>query len=129
MPPISGTLTWCKGLHERMKEPKLKIQELGPSITEREEYKDVLKLYNSITKAIKEYEQTKILQWEQEVEASSQEKLKQPLLTKDEMGILRVNFDPALTRLLREVRYFKLLNLPVPENAAQIFSQDDFYRK
>jgi len=21
MPPISGTLTWCKGLHERMKEP------------------------------------------------------------------------------------------------------------
>lgn len=112
-----------------MKEPKLKIQELGPSITEREEYKDVLKLYNSITKAIKEYEQTKILQWEQEVEASSQEKLKQPLLTKDEMGILRVNFDPALTRLLREVRYFKLLNLPVPENAAQIFSQDDFYRK
>ena len=30
------------------------------------------------------------------------------------MGILRVNFDPALTRLLREVRYFKLLDLPVP---------------
>jgi dynein heavy chain len=41
MPPISGTLTWCKGLHERMKEPLKNIQELGPSITEREEYKDV----------------------------------------------------------------------------------------
>jgi len=61
MPPISGTLTWCKGLHERMKEPLQKIQELGPSITEREEYKDVQKLYNSITKAINEYEQSKIL--------------------------------------------------------------------
>jgi len=61
MPPISGTLTWCKGLQERMKEPLQKIQELGPSITEREEYKDVQKLYNSITKAINEYEQSKIL--------------------------------------------------------------------
>jgi len=56
MPPISGTLTWCKGLHERMKEPLTKIMELGPSITEREEYKDVQKLFNSITKAINEYE-------------------------------------------------------------------------
>ncbi len=61
MPPISGTLTWCKGLHERMKEPLGKIQELGPSITEREEYKDVQKLFNSIAKAINEYEQNKIL--------------------------------------------------------------------
>jgi hypothetical protein len=41
MPPISGTLSWCKSLHERMKEPLSNIQELGPSITEREEYKDV----------------------------------------------------------------------------------------
>ena len=71
MPPISGTLPWCKGLHERMKEPLRNIQELGPSITEREEYKDVQKLFNSITKAIIEYEQSKILQWEKEVEASS----------------------------------------------------------
>ena len=71
MPPISGTLTWCKGLIERMKEPIVKIQELGPSITEREEYKDVQKLFNSILKAINEYEKFKILQWEKEVEASS----------------------------------------------------------
>lgn len=69
-----------------------------------------------------------MLQWEKEVEASSQEKLKQPLLTKDELGILRVNFDPALTRLLREVRYFKLLDLPVPLSAANIYDKDEFYR-
>lgn len=50
------------------------------------------------------------------------------MLTKDEMGILRVNFDPALTRLLREVRYFKLLNLSVPKSAASIYELDEFYR-
>ena len=63
------------------------------------------------------------------MEASSHEKLKQPLLTKDEMGILRVNFDPALTRLLREVRYFKLLKRAVPQTAEVIYEKDDFYRK
>ena len=38
---------------------------------------------------------------------SSEEKLKQSLLTKDENGIVKVNFDPSLIRLLREVKYFK----------------------
>ena len=45
------------------------------------------------------------------------------------MGILRVNFDPALTRLLREVRYFKLLKRAVPQTAEVIYEKDDFYRK
>jgi len=45
------------------------------------------------------------------------------------MGILRVNFDPALTRLLREVRYFKLLKRAVPQTAEDIYEKDQFYRK
>lgn len=75
------------------------------------------KLYSSISKAIAEYEHLKILNWEKEVSETSTEKLEQPLLNKDENGLLKVNFDPALVRLLREVRYFKLLNLSVPETA------------
>lgn len=38
-------------------------------------------------------------------------------------GVLRVNFDPALVRLLREVRYFLLLpDLPIdiPANATKV---------
>lgn len=38
-------------------------------------------------------------------------------------GVLRVNFDPALVRLLREVRYFLLLpDLPIeiPANALKV---------
>ena len=128
MPPIAGALTWCRGLQERIKEPIEKLSSLGQVIIEREEYKDVQKLYASITKSINEYEQSKILSWEKEVEASSQEKLKQSLLTKNEQGMLKVNFDPALIRLLREVKYFNLLGLSVPENAAEIFDKDETYR-
>jgi len=107
MPPISGALTWCAGLKKRMNEPLENLANLGPTIDEREEYKDVLKLNNSIAKAIHEYELGKILAWEKEVENSSLEKLKLPLLTKDENGLLRVNFDSALVRLLREVYYLQ----------------------
>lgn len=49
-------------------------------------------------------------------------------MNKDENGLLRVNFDPALVRLLREVRYFNLLNLKVPESAENIFNKVEIYR-
>lgn len=45
MPPISGALTWCKGLRDRIQEPIEKLAQLGQGITEREEYKDVQKLF------------------------------------------------------------------------------------
>jgi len=50
-------------------------------------------------------------------------------LTKDENGLLKVNFDPALTRLLREVKYFLLLELSVPETAMGIFAKAEMYRE
>ena len=37
--------------------------------------------------------------------------------------LLSVNFDPSLVRLLREVKYFKLANLEVPEAAASIYKK------
>jgi dynein heavy chain len=79
MPPIAGALTWCKGLKDRIKEPMDKLATLGQGITEREEYKDVNKLYQSINKTIEDYEETKILTWEKEVEESSAEKLQSTL--------------------------------------------------
>lgn len=128
MPPISGALTWCAGLKKRMNEPIDNLAGLGPTVSEREEYKDVIKLHSSITKAILEYEQGKILAWEKEVEASSLEKLKLPLLVKDENGLLKVNFDAALVRLLREVYYLKQLNHEIPAHAQEIFEKDPVFR-
>ena len=56
-------------------------------------------------------ESQKIEEWGRDIKASSQSKLKLPLLTRDTNRILNVNFDPDLVRLLREVRYFLLLGL------------------
>ncbi len=128
LPPIAGILIWCQSLLDRIKEPIEKLQVISPAILEREEFKDVNKLYQSILKNIKDYIDSKILSWEKEADASSQEKLQEFLLKRDEKALVRVNFDPALIRLLRETRYLLLLGQNVPQSAADIFAKDEMYR-
>ncbi len=41
---------------------------------------------------------------------------------------MRVNFDPVLVRLLREVKYLQLLDIAVPERAATLFKKVNVYR-
>ncbi len=93
------------------------------------------KLYQNILKIIKDYEESKIGLWEKEVDESTHEKLKHFLITYDESsenkenGLLKVNFDPILVRLLREVKYLKQLDRDVPETASKLFEKADIYRR
>jgi dynein heavy chain, axonemal len=43
-------------------------------------------------------------------------------------NLLVVNFDKMLDRLLREVKYLRLLNIPVPEKAKHLYDKVDIYR-
>jgi dynein heavy chain, axonemal len=45
-----------------------------------------------------------------------------------EEGFVRVNFDPILKALLREVKYLLLLDLTVPETAQALYEKVDVYR-
>ena len=64
--------------------------------------------------------------WAKEVDATGEEKLKLNLLAYDEKaeipGILRVNFDPKLVKLLRETKYFMLLDSSCPRPLARFTS-------
>lgn len=56
------------------------------------------------------YEAKRIQDWATEIDQTSQEKLRQPLLRRDkDVRRLFVNFDDALVRLLREVHYLLTL--------------------
>jgi dynein heavy chain len=46
-----------------------------------------------------------------------------------EVQMLETNFDPSLVRMLREVKYFLLLGLEVPNAALQIFMKAETYRR
>ena len=81
--------------------------------------------------SLKEYETSHIDNWCFEQENTGIEKLKQNLLRRSEgdSSFLRVNFDPALVCLLREVQYFQMLKVEVPDSAQQIFSRNETYRQ
>ena len=79
--------------------------------------------------SLEEYENQKIEEWGRDVEASSQAKLRLPLIVRSpDTHFLSVNFDPALVRLLREVKYFLLLGLAVPDSALHIYQQVETFR-
>jgi dynein heavy chain len=76
----------------------------------------VQKLYASLCKNRREYNDLKIKQWEQGVEEHTADQLNKFLLYREETplaeeGFVRVNFDPVLVRLLREVKYLLLLDI------------------
>ena len=131
MPPIAGAIYWTTGLEERIKEPMEKLSTLSQSIQDREEFKDIQKLYASICKNLKEFEEAKIKIWEQSVEEHTDENLNKTLLYTSEEGdeiLLVVNFDNMLVRLLREVKYLRLLDYDVPEKAQRLYDKVDTYR-
>jgi dynein heavy chain len=90
-------------------------------------------LYNSLCKSLKEFEEQKLIEWVNGVEEHTEEHLNKYLLVKEdcdyaEEGSIRVNFDPTLIRLLREVKYLQLIDIEVPERAAQLYSKVNQYR-
>lgn len=58
----------------------------------------------------------------------SKSKLSEVLLKRQEGALLRVNFHPKLTRLLREVKYMMLQGLSVPPAAKAVHERAEIYR-
>jgi len=134
--------------------PMAKVRELGPAVMEREEAKEVAKVFATIMASLDDFERARIEEWSADLEDTSEKKLLLPLLVRglrrgghdpadDDMSgaaagggqdpieqrLLSVNFDPALTRLLREVKYFLLLDLDVPQQALDIYQNAKTFRK
>ena len=132
-PPVAGALAWSHSLIERIQAPLAKLQALEqqqPHIWGRDESKDVLKACNALVSSLKDYEAQHAENWGRDVESSSQAKLRLPLLVRHpQTHHLSVNFDPALVRLLREVKYFRLLDLPVPDAALEVYQQVETFRR
>jgi dynein heavy chain, axonemal len=141
LPPIAGALTWSRGLLERAQLPIEKLKSLDRKILERDDAREVIKVYTALISYLADFENDKIKAWGSRIEDSSQAKLRNPLLMRSaenavaddgrpiEEALLNVNFDPLLVRLLREVKYFLLLNLDIPQSAMDVFKMYETFRR
>ena len=73
---------------------------------------------------IDEYGTESKSEWDIEAKEDTTKKQQNNILTKKQTGdhlLLNVNFDPGLLRLLKEVKYLKILNMEIPEEAKATF--------
>jgi dynein heavy chain len=128
LPPVAGALQWCRSLLVRTEEPIAKLREVI-SDTKGKDAQEAEDVFAAVTAKLKAYEAEKFALWNQEVRATSDSKLMQALLQREnETRLLSVNFDSALVRLLHEVKYLLLLDLKVDANALAIFEKAEQYR-
>lgn len=128
--PCSGAVAWVRSLKQRLAGPMERIDAMAEAGVENELVGEIRLMYGVLTRAMAEYEQGKIQKWYAEVARTSDDKLKLPLLVKDPSDpvLIRVNFDPALVRLLREVKYFMILEVEIPEQARKVYEKNEVYR-
>ena len=108
LPPIAGALKWVRMLMQRIREPMERLLQLDSTIIEKEGARDVLKSFGTTLDRLQQFELATMQQLNTLADGSSLQKLRQPLLKRNKRRLLTVNFDPALVRLLREVKYFQL---------------------
>lgn len=130
LPPVAGAIYWARSARNRISEPMPKLLLYNHALRETpDEFREVDAHYQRLLKMLEVYEHQRYADWEATSVEVAKEKLKMRLLRRQEKtGLLKVNFDPALTRLLREVRFFLIFDIEVPTQAREIFNKSATYR-
>lgn len=151
LPKMSGTLTWCRAMLSRIMWPMEKfqrlihdlridpgvpandendsIQEIRLSFSSEREIEQVMAKYESLSRAIQDFEKSVYNEWVTEIDTQSQEKLDDFLLKRLPDNGLAVNFDTVLSSCMQEVKYLKNFNIGVPFSANSVFEKRDRFRK
>lgn len=129
MPPVSGAISWIHELKDRIVKSMEKLKGLNHSAWNSEEANAIKSKYDVIFNDLDDYENRVFSKWSDTIIDESDVNLRKPLLVRDPSMLLRVNFDPKVVALLREVRYMDALSVKSPEVAATIYSKADVFRK
>merc|ERR1712066_473797 len=90
----------------------------------------VYKKYDKMLSLIAEFEEKVYSEWVSTVDQACSFNQDQPILIRNSENVLSVNFDRALTTVLREVRYLKYLKREdIPESASKLYQKNDFLRQ
>eukprot|EP01028_Stygiella_incarcerata_P003513 TRINITY_DN1708_c0_g1_i1.p1 TRINITY_DN1708_c0_g1~~TRINITY_DN1708_c0_g1_i1.p1 ORF type:complete len:4499 (-),score=1316.34 TRINITY_DN1708_c0_g1_i1:2775-16271(-) len=131
LPKIAGILSWCRALGDRVEWPIEKLREVNArlGLLETPNGESIVKKYDYVKAALRQYEENVFHEWSEKVQSVSLDKLDEHILVRLPTGLLKVNFDVALSSCIQEVRYFQMLSVTVPEIAEKIFSQREEYRQ
>ncbi|KAL4513647.1 hypothetical protein Ndes2526A_g04979 [Nannochloris sp. 'desiccata'] len=142
-PPCAGAVAWVRGLQERLTVPMARLRNLSQSILQSETGREMIRVYDSALRMLRSHEDGVMAAWCETSAGISDATMKQPVLrvlqtlvsppnTSDTLHLtqtstVQVNFNPALSQLLKEVRALTAmsgLSRPIPAAALAFFQQE-----
>ncbi|XP_018585062.2 dynein heavy chain 11, axonemal [Scleropages formosus] len=125
LPVVAGNLKWSQELRDRILTNRSNLHHLSHAPMGTNEAEQVLMKCEKILELLEQYDEDIYSSWTEGLEELCHTHLQQPLLIlNQESGLLEVNFNPALTSVLREVKYLGMLNYDnIPKAALNLFSK------
>ena len=121
-PPFAGSVAWVRGLVQRIKQPMEKLEGLSKLVMEADENIEIRSTAMTLAPAGRYSRAREAVDRRDGERRTKQAEPPAPGRRGEIPGLLRVNFDPMLVKLLREVKYFLLLN-PVPAAAMKTYQR------
>lgn len=129
-PPVAGQLKWAKELRLRISKPRDQLKLIDHPVMRSEQADIVFAKYDQMEQLITEFEERVYKEWVGSVDEACSFNLNQPILNRNDNNVISVNFDRALTTVLREVKYLKFLErTDIPESATKLYEQNDKLRQ
>ena len=130
-PPVAGQLEWARELRLRISRPRDQLKLIDHPIMQSEQADIVFRKYEQMEQLISDFEEKVYNAWVGSVDEACSFNMNQPILKRSDDGkdVISVNFNRALTTVLREVRYLKYLKRQdIPESASKLYEQNDKLR-
>ena len=92
-------------------------------IVDSEEGKNIILRYERLSKLLSDKEESLFSEWSKIVPKLVDKGLSRSLLTRDQVSVLNLNFDPDLLAILKEVNYLKQMShMDIPKIALEVYS-------
>nr|XP_043887070.1 dynein axonemal heavy chain 11 [Solea senegalensis] len=125
MPPVAGNLKWSQELRNRILTSRSNLCQLPHMPLGCAEADDVFQKCERVLEVLDQHDEDMFSKWTEGLEEICQTHLHEPLLSLDtDTGLYQINFSPALTSVLREVKYLGMLkNQNIPKAALHLYSK------
>ncbi len=142
-PPCAQAVTWVRGLQERLTVPMAWLRTVNQSILQSEPGREMMRVYDSVLRMLRSHEDRVMAAWCETSAGISDATMEQPVLRVAQtlvsspnnanplhltpVSMVHVNFDPALSLLLKEVRALTAMSglvRPIPTTALAFFQQE-----
>ena len=130
MPPVSGQLRFTQEIRDKIRSGMRNFKALNHPICASKGGEVVVEKYKEMIGLLMKYEEETYNHWTLSAEKKTLEGLNRPLLVREDMGKLKVNFGKETLAILNEVKYVRkdFPDRNVPEKATEIFKRFDDFR-